>query len=157
MSTFGRLFAAAVATALGTALVACGGGGGQGLRASSSPIKIAPTAPPTLLTGQIVNYCLEYTGGSGGPYVLEVIDGTLPTGLKVNSSTVCLEGVFMDADTFDFTLKLTDTGSQPFTATTQAYHWVVGVGPLAILTDPNLAPWLYNFFDTRQILVAGGT
>ena len=55
-------------------------------------VVITSNALPTTVSGQVVNFCLPFTGGSGGPYLLEVIDGALPPGVQTDSNTVCLVG-----------------------------------------------------------------
>jgi hypothetical protein len=148
--------ASSIILAASAALTACGGGGGGGYSVPSNPIVINSNALPNTLSGQPVSYCLPFSGGSGGPYILEVIDGTLPKGVSLDSQTVCLVGQALEDGVFDFRLKLTDTGSQPFTTTTEDFHWVIGIGSLVYGTDAVLPPFVYNRFDSIILTVAGG-
>ena len=94
-------------------------------RASASaanPIVIQTTALPPINSGEILNFPLQFTGGSGGPYILELIDGALPSGVGLDNQTVSLVGRPLENGTFDFTVKLTDTGSQPFAHDDPALH-----------------------------------
>jgi|GEM_PF-2722950 len=132
------------------------GGHGRGFRTAANPVVITSNALPTTVSGQVVNYCLPFTGGSGGPYLLEVIDGALPPGIQPDSDTVCLVGQVLDDGTFDFTLKLTDTGSDPFSTFVMNFHWEIAVGALVFATDANLPALVFNQFASMSLVVAGG-
>ena len=147
-STFGVALASWV-------LAACGGSG-HGFAVATNPIHITNNTLPQTLSGESVNFCIPFTGGSGGPYLLDVIDGTLPSGVTTDNQTVCLVGRALEDGTFDFTLKLTDTGSRPFTTSTMSYHWVVPIGALVFATDTVLPVWVYNRFDSTNLVLAGG-
>ena len=138
-------------------LAGCGGGGGDKYGVASNPIVIQNANLPTTLSGQLVNYLIPFTGGGGGPYLLELIDGTLPPGLAFNNATVSLEGRILADGEYPFRLKLTDTGTRPFLSTTQQYHWSVTKGPLVFATDANLPTYIFNRFDVINLSVAGGT
>ena len=144
------IFAAAVGS-----LAGCGGHG-HGFRTPANPVVITSNALPTTVSGQVVNFCLPFTGGSGGPYLLEVIDGALPPGVQTDSNTVCLVGQVLDDGTYDFTLKLTDTGSDPFSTFVMSFHWEIAIGPLVFATDPVLPSLVFNQFASLPLLVAGG-
>src|SRR5262245_43791442 len=151
-----RVWGGVVAAFLSSVMVACGGGG-HGFRVPSDPIVISNNALPTVLSGEQVNYLIPFTGGAGGPYSLDVIAGALPNGVGTDDATVALVGRPLIDGVFDFTLQLTDTGSDPFSTTTMSYHWVINKGSLVIITDPNLPSYVYNRFDAISLLVAGGT
>jgi hypothetical protein len=151
-----HVVAAFTLVATATFLAGCGGGGGHGYSGSANPILITSNALPNTLSGEQVSYCIPYTGGSGGPYLLEVIDGALPKGVALDSQTVCLTGRALEDGVFNFTLKLTDTGSQPFSTATEVYKWTIGIGSLVFATDATLPPFVYNRFDSVPLVVAGG-
>src|SRR5262245_59661635 len=140
------LWSVAALTILSTgALVGCGGGG-HGFGVNANPVAITSTALPATLSGQIVDYANPFTGGAGGPYLLDVIDGALPSGVSTNANPPKLVGRALVDGVFDFTLRLTDTGSSPFSVSIQTYHWVIGVGSLVIATDTSLPPIIFNQF-----------
>jgi hypothetical protein len=148
-------FVAALAMAAG-GLAGCGGGGGHGFSVGASEITITSTALPPTLSGQIVNHLIPYTGGTGGPYLLDVIDGALPSGISTNAAVVGLTGRALVDGHFQFTLRLTDTGSQPFTVSIKSFDWVIGIGSLVIATDAVLPSMLYNQYASIPLTVAGG-
>ena len=141
--------------AMAGSLAGCGGHG-HGFRTPANPVVITSNALPTTVSGQVVNHCLPFTGGSGGPYLLEVIDGALPPGVQTDSDTVCLVGQVLDDGTYDFTLKLTDTGSDPFSTFVMSFHWEIAIGPLVFATDPVLPSLVFNQFASLPLVVAGG-
>ncbi len=142
--------------AVAASLSGCGGHG-RGFRTAANPVVITSSALPTTVSGQVVNHCLPFTGGSGGPYLLELIDGSLPPGIQTDSDTVCLVGQVLEDGTYDFTLKLTDTGSDPFSTFVMSFHWEISVGPLVFATDANLPSLVFNQFASLPLVVAGGT
>ncbi len=152
---YSKLLLVVVAAVLATAVAGCGGGG-HGLRTPSNPVIISSNALPNTLSGQAVNFSIPFTGGAGGPYMLEVISGAMPQGVELDSATVALTGQMLEAGTFDFQLKLTDLGTSPATTSIMTYEWVVGVGALAFITDAALPSWVYNRFDVAPLVVAGG-
>ncbi len=147
--------AAAASVALVLALSACGGSG-HGFGVAANPVVIASNALPPTLSGQVVNHLIPFTGGSGGPYLLERIAGTMPDGVGTENQTVALAGRALEDGVFDFTLRLTDTGSSPFTTSIQSFHWVIGIGPLVFATDTVLPGTVFNAFTSIQLTVAGG-
>jgi len=151
-----RLASLFLGLASAAGLAGCGGHG-EGFRVPVNPIVIQTTALPSINSGEILNFPLQFTGGSGGPYILELIDGALPSGVGLDNQTVSLVGRPLENGTFDFTVKLTDTGTQPFGTTTQHYTWVVGIGALVYVTDADLPDWIFNSFAVVNLVVAGGT
>ncbi len=138
-------------------LAGCGGGGGDKYGVASNPIVIQNANLPTTQSGELVNYLIPFSGGGGGPYLLELIDGVLPSGLAFNNATVALVGRILLDGEYDFRLKLTDTGVRPFLSTTRQYHWSVSKGPLVFGTDANLPSYIFNRFDVINLILAGGT
>ncbi len=151
-SRFAAMGSAVVALA---ALSACGGGG-HGFGVAANPVVISSNALPPTLSGQVVNHLIPFSGGSGGPYLLEKIAGDMPDGVGTDNQTVALVGLALEDGVFDFTLRLTDTGSSPFTTSIQSFHWVIGIGPLVFATDTVLPGTVFNAFASIQLVVAGG-
>ncbi len=149
--------AAAFLTLVPLAGLAGCGGHGEGYRVPVNPIVITTTALPAINSGEVLNFTFDFTGGGGGPYLLEVIEGSLPAGVGLDNGTVGLTGRPLENGTFEFTIKLTDTGTQPFSTTTQHFVWNVGIGSLVFVTDANLPPWIFNGFGVANLVLAGGT
>jgi hypothetical protein len=80
----------------------------------------------------------------------------MPDGVGFDNASVSLQGRALEDGVFDFTLKLTDTGSSPFTTTTAVFHWEIGIGPLVIVTDADIPDIVFNAFVSIPIVVAGG-
>ena len=133
------------------------GGGGHGFSVGSDPILITSNQLPPTLSGEIVNYPIPFTGGGGGPYLLELSSGTLPKGISFDNQTVALVGRALEDGTFHFTLRLTDTGTTPFSTTLMTFDWTIGIGALVFGTDTVLPSYVYNRFDSISLVVAGGT
>lgn len=169
---------------LGLALVAFAvlpacGGSGQGYRVSSDPLVITSTSLPASLSGQFIDFEVPLTGGCGGPYVMAVIQGTLPAGIAIDvaGGRHHLVGYLLEDGTFPFTLQITDTSCEPFLTTTAQFTWSIGIGPLTIvdsnpasldpvsfgLIDPQAYPDLnafpttvFNEFTAIVLVAAGG-
>jgi hypothetical protein len=103
-----------------------------------------------------VDHSIPFTGGSGGPYVLQLLSGDLPDGVNLDASTVSLVGRALEDGIFDFRLKLTDTGSSPFLTTTATFHWEIGIGALVFATPTDLPDQVYGRFTVIDLVVAGG-
>ncbi len=151
-----RVAAAFLSLASLAGLAGCGGHG-EGFRVGANPIVIETTTLPTINSGELLSFSLQFSGGGGGPYLLEIIDGALPGGVALDNATVGLTGQPLENGTFDFTVKLTDTGTQPFATTTKTFQWVIGIGSLVFVTDADLPDWVFNGFDAATLVVAGGT
>ncbi len=170
-----RFVALLVAGTLALTLPACGGGG-QGLRTPSNPVLVDSTSLPPAVSGQVVNYLVELSGGCGGPYVMKLIQGELPPGLHLDDETHSIRGTILADGQYDFTLQIDDTGCNPFSATQASFSWNVGVGQVAVVDvlrdgNPALVPpggtsfnpdypalptTVYNETTSLQFVVAGG-
>jgi len=134
-----RVLVGVLVGALLLALPACGGGG-QGLRIADDSIRVASASLPAMVSGEYMEQVIPLEGGCGGPYVPQLIEGSLPDGLEVcndkaqdGSYVVCLRGYILEDGEFDFTLQITDSGCEPFKSTTQAFHLSVGVGEMQVV------------------------
>jgi len=130
-----------IAVLIGVAILvlpSCGGGG-QGLRVATDPIRVESASLPDVMSGEYMNQQIPLAGGCGGPYVAKVIAGKMPSGLEIvtghdgTSNIVCLQGWLLKDGEYDFTLQITDSGCEPFASTTQAFHLSVGVGELQVV------------------------
>lgn len=65
------------------------------------------TAPPAAPIGQPYNYAIGVTPGVA-PYAFAVISGALPPGISLNAASGVLSGMPNTADTFEFTVRVTD-------------------------------------------------
>src|SRR5688500_11004953 len=140
----------------GASLVGCGGGG-HGFTVAANPVHFVSNALPAASSGEVINYPLPFTGGSGGPYILTVVAGSLPPGIETDDATVALVGRLLEDGVYDFTLQLTDTGSDPFSTTVLAFHWDIPKGALVFATDATLDAMVFNQFTSVNLIVAGGT
>ena len=115
-----RILAAIAASLAVLVIPACGGGSAQGLRVESNPVLVTSTSIPPMLSGETVNHVIPIEGGCGGPYVMKVIQGSMPDGLVLDEATHAIVGNVLEDGEFDFTLEVTDTGSTPFAPSTIA-------------------------------------
>ncbi len=128
------MFFVAFLVVLAVAFSAGCGGSGQGFRVPNDPLLITSSTLPTMVSGEYVDYDIPVTGGCGGPYVVEVIAGTLPRGVGTLEGTQHkLQGFILEDGIFTFTIKLTDTTCTPFFTTTQSYTWDIQQGPVRIV------------------------
>lgn len=78
-----------------------------GISSASVPYIIGN--PPDTTLNSVYSYTFTATAGTP-PYVLwEIISGSLPTGITLNSSTGEISGTASSINTFTFTLKVTDS------------------------------------------------
>ncbi|RKY17363.1 MAG: hypothetical protein DRP63_03835 [Planctomycetota bacterium] len=87
-----------------------GAGGGNG-----SNLVLLRAAPPDGMVGSFYWFALTATGGTE-PYTWSVTGGTLPSGLPLGSTKGSLSGTPTVADTYNFGLTVTDSGSPQQTA-----------------------------------------
>lgn len=159
-------FFIAIFAILSIALTAgCGGGSNAGPRIPDNPLVITSSSLPTTLSGEPVDFSFPLAGGcdtNNPEYVVEVIDGTLPEGIGILQGAVAkLEGFALEAGIFAFTIKITDTNCTPFSTTTQAYTWEIGVGDLVIVgANPDIIlnadyddPQKYGDIDALETVV----
>jgi Putative Ig domain len=101
-------FAIGLLSALG-ALAGCGGS--SGTISTSSPLAITTSSLPTGQVGTAYSAALTATGGTA-PYAWSLSGGTLPAGLKLNTSTGAITGIpTAAASAAALTISVTDSGS----------------------------------------------
>ncbi|MFV1957836.1 MAG: hypothetical protein ACC662_00340, partial [Planctomycetota bacterium] len=131
---------------------------------------------PAGVSGQAYDHVLPVVGGCGGPYVLSVIDGSLPPGLDLDDARHALGGVVLEAGSFSFTLQIVDSGCTPFQSARASFTFAATVGDVVIVDafrdgESSLAPAgstpqnpdyaalddvVYNDFVSFDFVVAGG-
>lgn len=118
-------------------------GHGEGYRVPIDPLVIMSTAFPQTLSGERVDFEIQLDGGCGGPYIVEVIDGTLPNGVGVDDDNGRhhITGIVLEDGVFPMVIRITDTKCEPQFSTFAAFTWTVGVGPLQIVAaNPPIIP-----------------
>lgn len=87
---------------------------------SSYEMNIVTTDLPSAQLSSAYVETLQVKGGTA-PYAWELDGGTLPDGLELNPSTGIISGIPTVADSFDFTIKVTDSG-MPNDVDTQQFY-----------------------------------
>ncbi len=135
-----KIFFALLAVAALAILPACGGGGNGFPASAADPLVIMATSLPAGFTsGDSIDWEIPLEGGCSGPYVVELIAGSLPLGLGFDDvgGRHHLTGYILENGIFSFTVKVTDTSCTPFFTTTQAFVWEVPIGALRIVGANN--------------------
>jgi aminopeptidase N len=99
-------------------------------------LNIVTTELPDGGIGQEYNSIVEARGGQT-PYSFEVINGALPAGLDLNEDTGVISGTPNTEDDYAFTIRCTDSSSQPKTDT---QDYLVSVGYVDVDDDVIQAP-----------------
>ena len=166
----------AIVSALVLLLPACGGGSDGGFAGANNPLRVTSSSIPPSMSGEAFSYVIDLAGGCGGPYVMRVIDGRLPSGLELVNETHSIEGYLLEDGNFTFRVQIEDSGCTPFQSTVQAFSMSVGVGEIVVVDvlqdgNPSLIPAdsepkyagypalpevVYNEFTSLQFVVAGG-
>jgi hypothetical protein len=82
-------------------------------------LEITTTSLPTGVVGNDYNQTVSARGGEGA-YSWSIDSGTLPAGLSLNSSTGVISGLPTEADTDNFTVKVTDSATPTANTDTQS-------------------------------------
>lgn len=127
-------------------------------------ITVAPPLPlvittPSLSSGQTLTPYSSSVAVTGGvaPYTWSVSTGQLPSGLNLNPATGQITGTPILVTTSIFTIKVSDSATNPQQTQTQQYTIGIIAGP----TDPNtLFKGAYGFLfkgfdDQGPVLIAG--
>jgi uncharacterized protein (TIGR03437 family) len=118
---------------------------------SASPISITTTSIPngTILTES--SQTLTATGGTA-PYTWTLVGGSLPPGMGL-SSTGILSGTPTTANTYTFTVKVTDATG---TFATEIIMLTVAAQPVTITTPSPLPSGMVTVQYPQQVLTASG-
>ncbi|MFG6489634.1 putative Ig domain-containing protein [Roseateles sp. BYS78W] len=110
---------------------------------ASATVVVAPANFPV---GQVAVAYSQTASASGGtaPYTFSISAGALPTGITLNTATGVISGTPTVANTFNFTVKATDssTGTGAPYFGTQAYSLVIN--PVAPIAGAKSATVAYN-------------
>jgi hypothetical protein len=114
-------------------------------------ITTAPSLPPGSVALQY-QQTLDAAGGRP-PYIWSISSGGLPGGLVLNSSTGQISGTPSVADTFQFTVDVSDA----FVQKTSKQFSLTIAAPLLISTAPQLQPATAGTQYSQSLSAAGGT
>jgi hypothetical protein len=113
------------------------------------------TTAPALAPGSVALQYSQTLDAAGGkpPYIWSISSGGLPAGVALNSATGDLSGTPSVADTFQFTVDVTDAllqkASKQFSLTIAT--------PLLISTEPQLQPATAGSAYSQPLIASGGT
>lgn len=83
---------------------------------TAGPLAIATTRLPPGTVGAFYDVFLSATGGTG-PFTWSLADGTFPSGLNLNMFNGEISGTSTTTNTFNFTVRVTDSAAPPGTVT----------------------------------------
>ncbi len=130
---------------------ACGGGPGGGddeeemmEEGGEADLSITTISFPNFVTGDDVDIVFDLRGGCGGPYTATLLTGALPDGLTLDDAVIQngdgtstfrhhMKGILCAAGTFDFTVRITDTGCSVPKPATRQWQWTIAEGPIRIV------------------------
>jgi len=107
---------------------------------------------PSGVVGAAYSQTLIATGGTG-PYSWSLASGSLPQGLNLSSSGV-ISGTPSAEGSFNFTIRVTDSGAAPDTQ--KAFSLTV-VAPVSITTSPALPSGTVGTAYSQTLTATGGT
>ena len=119
---------------------------------------ITINTPPTIITdsisdmktGSAVSVSVQATGGTL-PYTWSIANGSLPTGLTLNSAGGTIAGIPSQAGTFTFSLQLNDAAG---TITSKLY--TISVRDPLLITNSQLKSWQVNLSGYVETLTGTG-
>lgn len=124
------------------------GGGGT----TYNPLVITTTSPlPVGVVNTPYSDTLMATGGNGS-YAWSISSGTLPAGLTLSTAGV-ISGSPTGAGSSTFTIQVTDSETNPQTATLQA---TLAVNSTLVITTTSLPSGVQNTAYSTQLAAAGG-
>ncbi|GEM_PF-6398846 len=136
-------------------LLGCSSGGGGG--GSGSSLVLMQAAPPDGMVGSFYWFAFTATGGTK-PYTWSVTDGTLPSGLTLDSAKGTLSGTPTAADTYNFRLTVTDSGSPQQTASRWFSITILPSGSAALqITTTSLPDAVQGENYSASLTAIGGT
>jgi hypothetical protein len=118
---------------------------------NAAPLVITSTSLPTATVGAPYSFTLNATGGIV-PYNWSIASGTLPSGLRLNGSTI--SGTPTAGGTSNLTIRVADKGVQQ---STQKAFTLVVVAQLTIISPSPLSNGTVNSSYTYTFAAAGGT
>ncbi len=124
----------------------------QGILNIAEQLQVVGTLSPAYI-GEPYNQSLIAIGGSF-PYTWSLASGTLPPGLFLQSQGLIF-GTATQLGAYNFTLRVTDSGSPPYVVT-RPVNFNVTPTPLSVLGGP-LSPAPVNVPYHSQVPATGGT
>ncbi len=118
------------------------------------PVALAITTN-TLPNGAVNAFYSQTLAGGGGtpPYAWKLASGALPTGLTLNPSSGLINGTPQTANTFQFTIQLSDSAS-PANSATKSYQIVISSG--VVITTTTLPNATVGIAYSQTLQAAGG-
>jgi len=101
---------------------------------AAAPLVIGPASFPAGTVGTAYNQSVTASGGTG-PYDFDVLSGSLPTGLSLNTSTGAITGTPTVGGSFTFTVQVTDQ-----TPTTGTKQFTINIGSNILTVSPPTVP-----------------
>lgn len=120
-------------------------------------LALSPSSLPSAVAESSYSQALSASGGTA-PYTYVVASGTLPSGLSLNAATGSLSGVPLNAGSFNFTVRATDSSSgpaAPFSAT-QTYTFTVNA-PVITVMPASLPSAQQGTAYSQALNASGGT
>jgi hypothetical protein len=119
----------------------------------NAPLTITTTSLPAGTVGAAYSATLAETGGTGAT-TWSLANGTLPTGLSLNSTTGVISGTPTVASTSSFTVGATDSATVPVTAV-QTYTLIINP-QLPVIVPVTLPAGVVGAAYSQQLNFTGG-
>jgi hypothetical protein len=102
-------------------------------------------------------YSVTLTGAGGvSPYTFSVTQGTLPSGLSLNTTTGVISGTPTAAGASTFTVTLKDSGSPTALSATQSFSIAIAAPPAITFTTTTLPAATFGTAYTASVSATGG-
>ena len=156
LSTSGTLSGLPPATAVTASFSVTVADSAKSTAAVSLTLPVALTISTNTLPNGAVNASYNQTVAGGGgtpPYAWKLASGALPTGLTLNPSSGLINGTPQTANTFQFTIQLSDSAS-PANSATKSYQIVISSG--VVITTTTLPNATVGIAYSQTLQAAGG-
>jgi hypothetical protein len=156
LSTSGTLSGLPPTTAVTTSFSVTVTDSAKATAAATLTLPVALTITTSTLPNGAVNASYNQTLAGGGgtpPYAWKLASGALPTGLSLNPSSGLINGTPQTANTFQFTIQLSDSAS-PANSATKNYQIVISSG--VVITTTTLPNATVGIAYSQTLQAAGG-